>query len=79
MMEARTYRREAVAKKVTQEDIIHAIEQMRLIPVSVTYYFHTAWVKPYASEEECIQYFADNGSVIVIDQKGRSWRMGKQI
>lgn len=75
--DARTYRREFEVRKLTAKDIIDAVEKMKQIPVSDFYYFLTDWAKPYVSEEDCIQYFADNGSVIVIDHQGRQWRKGR--
>lgn len=79
--DARTYRREFEVRKITAQDIIDAVEKMKQLPVtaSYTYYFRTDWVKPYVSEGECIQYFADNASVIVIDHKGREWWKGVQL
>lgn len=78
-IDARTYSREFEVRKLTVEDIIEAVAKMKQVPVSGCYYFLTDWVKPYVSEEDCIQYFADNGSVIVIDHKDRRWRRGQMI
>ena len=77
-IDARTYSREFEVRKLTAKDIIDAVEKMKQIHVcdSYVYYFRTDWVKPYVSEEECIQYFADNASVIVIDHQGREWCRG---
>ena len=63
------------------QDIIDAVEQMKWPQVNYMgyYYFLTDWVKPHMSEEDCIQHFADNGSVIVVDHKGRKWHRGVQI
>ena len=79
--DARTYRREFEVRKITAQDIIDAVEQIKQIPVipSYIYYFRTDWVTPYVSEEDCIQYFADNGSVIVIDHQGREWWKGVRL
>lgn len=80
-VDARTYNRELEVKKLTVQDIINAVEKMKEKPVSrgFIYYFHTDWVKNCVSEEECIKYFADNGSVIVVDHKGREWYRGVQL
>lgn len=78
-VDARTYRREFEVRKLTAKDLIDAVENMKQIPVSDFYYFLTDWVKNCVSEEDCIQYFADNGSVIVIDRQGRKWRRGQMI
>lgn len=79
--DARTYKREFEVKKLTVEDIIDAVEKMKEVPVSLglCYRFRTDLVKPYVSEEECIQYFADNASVIVVDHYGREWHRGVQL
>ena len=77
-VDARTCRREFEVKKLTVQDIIDAVEKMKQIPVSERYFFCTDWVKPYVSEEDCIQYFADNASVIVVDHQGRQWWRGVQ-
>lgn len=76
--DARTARQQFEVKKLTVKDVIEAVEKMKQIPVSGFHYFHTDWVKPYVTEEDCIKFFADNGSVAVIDRQGRLWRRGKQ-
>ena len=79
-VDARTCRREFEVKKLTVQDIIDAVEKMKQVPVRESiYYFLTDWVKPYVSEQECIQYFADNRSVIVVDHQGREWWRGVQL
>lgn len=79
--DARTYRREFEVQKITVQDLIDAVEKMKQVPetASYIYYFRTDWVKNYVSEEDCIQYFADNASVIVIDHHGREWWKGAQL
>ena len=78
-IDARTYRREIEVQKITEQDIIEAIEKIREIPVHSHYIFLTEWVKPHVSEEECIKYFSDNGSVLVRDSKGSVWHRGKKV
>lgn len=78
-VDARTYRREIEVQKITEKDLIEAVEKMKEIPVHSHYIFLTEWVKPYVSEEECIKHFADNASVVVYDSKGCAWHKGKQI
>jgi hypothetical protein len=78
-VDARTYRREIEMVKPTVKDLIEAVEKMKEIPVHSHYIFSTEWVKPYASEDDCIKYFADNGSVVVYDSKGYAWHKGEKI
>jgi len=77
--DVRTCRREIEVKKVTAKDLIEAMEKLREVPAQSHYIFSTEWVKPYVSEEECIKYFADNGSVLVCDSKGCVWHRGKKV
>ena len=78
-VDARTNRREIEVVKPTAKDLIEAMEKMKEIPVHRHYIFSTEWVKPYASEEDCIKYFADNCSVVVYDSKGCAWHKGEKI
>lgn len=78
-VDARTYRREIEMQKITAKDIIEAVEKVKEIPVHSHYIFLTEWAKPYVSEEECIKYFSDNGSVLVYDSKGCVWHKGKKV
>ena len=78
-VDARTYSRKIEVVKPTVQDIIDAVEKMREVPVRSHYIFSTEWVKPYVSEEECIKYFSDNGSVLVYDSKGCVWHKGKKV
>ena len=77
--DARTYRREIEVRKITVRDLIEAMEKIKEIPAHSHYIFETKWVTPYVSEEECIKYFSDNGSVLVYDSKGCVWHKGKKI
>ena len=78
-VDARTYRREIKPIKPTAKDLIEAMEKMKQIPVRSHYTFLTEWVKPYVSEDECIKYFSDNGSVFVCDSEGCVWHKGKKV
>ena len=78
-IDARTYRPEIEMRKITAADIIKAIEEIKRVPVRSHYIFLTKWVTPYVSEEDCIKYFSDNGSVLVCDSKNRVWHRGKQV
>ncbi len=77
--DTRTYRREIEVRKPTAKDLIDAIEKLHKLPARSHYIFLTEWVKPYVSEEECINYFSDNGSVLVRDSKGCVWHKGKKV
>lgn len=77
--DARTYRREIEVRKITAQDLIEAMEKIHEIPVRSHYIFSTEWVTPYVSEEECIRFFSDNGSVLVCDSKGCVWHKGKKV
>ena len=78
-VDARTYSREIEVQKPTVKDLIDAMEKIKEIPVRSHYIFYTQWVKPYVTEEECIKYFSDNGSVLVYDGKGCVWHKGKKV
>ena len=83
--DARTHRQEFEVREITAQEVIEAVEEMKKLRLEAFrnccdgYVFYTEWVKPYVSEEECIKYFADNGSVIVIDHQGREWWKGVQL
>lgn len=78
-VDARTYRPEIKVQKITAKDLIEAMEKIKEVPVHSHYIFLTEWVKPHVSEEECIKYFSDNGSVLVRDSKGCVWHKGKKV
>lgn len=78
-VDARTYSREIEVRKITGKDIIDALEKIKEIPAHSHYIFSTAWVMPHVTEEECIKYFSDNGSVLVCDSKGNVWHKGKKV
>ena len=62
---------------LTEKMVRDAFEMMRAIEPVQYKYFCTGWARPYLTDEEVIEYFADNGSVIVIDSKNRTWNRGK--
>ena len=78
-VDARTYRPEIKVQKITAKDLIEAMEKIKEVPVHSHSIFLTEWVKPHVSEEECIKYFSDNGSVLVRDSKGCVWHKGQKV
>lgn len=64
---------------LTAKMVQNAVELTRAIKPNPYRYFCTKWARPYMTDEEVIKYFADNGSVIVLDSKGRFWNRGKPI
>ena len=76
--EARTTRIEE-SRKITLEDIERTIQKARETYRMDTYkIFLGSWAAG-VSDEEVIEYFKDNGGVIVVDRHGRWWCRGKEV
>jgi hypothetical protein len=76
--EARTTRIEE-SRQITLEDIERTIQKAReTYRMEAQRVFLGSWAAG-LSDEEVIEYFKDNGGVIVVDRHGRQWCRGKEV